>query len=171
MYYFKPILKNMSMHDIVDTYISLPEIRMNREIVLTKIGIYNWKSDTRTSEQQVQYKQFTAKLPESFPVDSLQYAQADYVSPVVLFDESNIEYRVDAAVWLPLADIFDGAAVKQGSNKLVIFPIALYIDDNREWINELYHAVGRDVINALPNVYAMIQDKKDCAIKEDETMH
>jgi hypothetical protein len=152
MYYYKPIIReNISMHNIVEKYVSLPEIPVKSSIILNKIGIYNWNSATRKSEQQVQYKQLTAKLSESFPIESMHYAQADYVSPVVLFDGWNIEFRVDPAFWLPLADIFDGAAIKHGTSKVSIFPMQIYFDVNNEWIDKLFRAVGKDIIHALPN--------------------
>lgn len=141
----------MSMRDIVETYVSLPEISAKSSIILNKIGIYNWNSVTRKSEQQVQYKQLTAELDESFPMESMHYAQADNVSPVVLFDGHNIEFRVDPALWLPLADIFDGAAIKHGTSKVSILPMQIYFDGNNEWLDKLFRAVGKDIIQALPN--------------------
>ena len=145
---------------IVNNYLKLPLLPINKYITIAKIGVLNWDSGKRCPRGQIKYKFFTEVNNDEFPPGknpSLDYMPDDQVSPVDITDTNGIRYRIIDLLWFPLIDIFDGIVLKQLITHKKVFPYKLFIDeiDEREksnrWVSKLLNLVGNNIIEKLKN--------------------
>lgn len=131
-------------NDMVKEYIGLPELPVNCEITIDKIGVYNYNTLTKDSSL-IKYSMFTSIDPVKYPVGkskTMDYMPDDYVSPVVITTIEGVKYKVDDLFWFPLCDLYERILVKQEKSGNRFFPVTLFIDKlsknkTNKWINTL----------------------------------
>ena len=134
-------------NDIVTEFINLPTLPTNQEICIKKIIILN--HGFRKTGPLLKYSTFTAINPTEYPEgkeEDAEYMPYDNVSPIIISDMDDVEYKVDQHHWFALTDIYDGVLLKQGMTRKKIFPQKIFIDNSCEWIRTLMNLVGIDII-------------------------
>jgi hypothetical protein len=141
--YKNEIINYEPIMNIIEDYTSLPILPTNKEINISKIGIYCWDSIQKESQKIIHYSDFTRILPLEFPV--IKYLSPEYISPVLLIDTDGKKYRIDKLLWFPLTEIRD-SLIKNISLEGDItwehfFPKKIFTDTKNKWINELLFSI------------------------------
>ena len=124
--------KNYTNLEIVKDYMQLEMLPTNKDLIIDKIGVYNWDSVNKKPRNLIKYGLFTSLKPDEFPLGvnpELDYMPEDDVSPVVIISTNGVKYRVDDLLWFPLVEISDAVMLKQGKTGQKVFPQKIFIDE------------------------------------------
>ena len=135
--------------NIVKEYIGYPELPINKEMYVYKMGVYNWNPNERISLEGIYYHELTSIDSAKFPEENQCYLPNDFISPVIIIDTDGIKYRTDYKHWRVLIDISDGIILKQSLTNRQNRPLKIFVDGENKWISQLFYLVGHDVINKL----------------------
>ena len=145
---------------IVKEYVGLPDLPVNCEITIDKIGAYNYNILTNDSNKYIKYAMFTSVDPNKYPVGKnkvMDYMPDDYVSPVVITTIDGIKYKVDDLFWFPLCDVYERILTKQHRTGKRFFPLTIFIDElsknkTNKWISTLKNLTHCYDSNAFPDM-------------------
>lgn len=139
-------IADMSVVSVVKEYIALPDLPMGADIIISKIGIYNYDPTKKDSSDAIKYSVFSAldifEYPEGKNSD-LDYMPNDNVSPVVIIDNHGKKYKVNNLLWFPLCDAHDGILRKQSITGGEVFPVKIFIDGQHQWVTTLLNLCRR----------------------------
>ena len=122
---------NITAMDLVKEYTELPFLPDNIKINIDKLGVYNWNTELKVSNDLLKYNLFTSIDSEEYPVGLTDKS----VSPVIIIDTNGTKYKVKHINWVKLAHISDAIMLTQGRTGIKILPTKICTDD--KWISKL----------------------------------
>ena len=151
----------MTALELVKEYVNLPYLPTEQEIIIAKIGVYNWNQLTRCSGNCIHYGMFTLIDKDEYNVGTnpaLDNMFDEHVSPVVIIDNIGNKFKIKDNFWMALIDIHDGIIEKQSITHKKLLPYKIFIDKDKvtnngvvvnKWISKLFNLVGKDILDRL----------------------